>query len=810
MPERTLQHRRTMLVCVSSLAASTNLARAQPSAWEQPIQVPGVEFEVAGTSLAIGSIDADPRPDMLIVMQGRTAAGAGRFAYRIGWNVGANGQASSWSDVVEPGAFGSNVAGIGVAIGRVDEGAVPDIIIATRETATGADRLLYRVGFNLDHAGNAASWSNPIAVTGVGDVGAGGGVSMTNLDANPLPDLVMSGYEKVAGSADRLHYRIGWNLSGTGAAASWSTWRQLAGAGEDLIGVNLLAGGLDQNPRPDLLMVGRSSASGGEFRYRMADNLDATATPQAWSVLHRLPVSIGGSAGAAVALAELDTTAANARPELILGTYLNQARNSGAFTYAVGRDWDSSASRLSAEHRPVHPAVNEDVVYTATASDADGIATVEILVNGAVVASCPSSPCTFRGRPTRDPARGTVVYEARITERGGRTLSTGRREHQVGAPINGVFPTGAVPIWVAGPTDEMINVVFMRDSETYGGQAGLARFQTDVARVLTESYAADEIVGPHLGRFNFWYLTNTATTDTGCVRTVPNAYHAFGDVGAILHTDQFRDCASGGIFSSEPYEIPTIMHETGHAAFGLSDLYNGAGGLNESTPWPNVYRTRDSCRTDSSNHGWPPEACESFPSSSGVTWWRRDRRTSVMGTCSANTYPLCVDNRFAFDLASRRRVAWVLEGRGVEAPPTDTPTFLAVRGVSILLELNANPVLGLVGPHSVSIVRARPAEPSNADEALTVEYLSAGGEVLATVQVGDPRWARTIDPPYGLRRMPGPAVVRVPHVAGATSLRVSPAARSTEPALSRQALTIDLSMAFRAFCGGGSSDPVCR
>lgn len=564
-----------MLVCLTAGLLPISQTGAQPAEWEAAIEGPRFDTEVTDVAASVTQLDNNNRPDLIVAAASRDAAGAVRFTYRIGFNLDQMGKPAQWTEPLAGPALGTRPSGVGMAILQIDSEAAPDLVLITRDPATAtADRLVYRIGWNLRADGTPVSWSDPQTVSDVGRGGRGAAIATAQLDANARPDIVVGTYEPVADAPDRLRYRIGFNLNTSGAAANWSTWRSLAGTGDSINGITLILAELEGGPRPDLLFLARSDAAQvGEFRYRVAENLDAQAVPVSWSPRYRFSGAGLTAKGAAGAFVDLDEATQGARQDLIVGSYdPTAAGNSGAFVYRVGRNWDGAPPRVRLNHRPLHPALDGTVTYTASAEDPNGLTSIQIIVNGNIVATCMTSPCVYSGIPVRDPQRGTVTYEAAATDSGGRPQSSGRREHQMGPVIPNVFPAAAVPIWVTGPIGQRIDIVFLRDRDTYGGTTGFTNFMREIGNVLDRTYAADEAVGRNLGRFNFWYLTATATAGPGCVRTVPDEYWKFGNAGAIVHADRFRDCAWSGVFSSEPFEIDTFMHETGHAAFGLSDL----------------------------------------------------------------------------------------------------------------------------------------------------------------------------------------------------------------------------------------------
>ena len=95
---------------------------------------------------------------------------------------------------------------------------------------------------------------------------------------------------------------------------------------------------------------------------------------------------------------------------------------------------------------------------------------------------------------------------------------------------------------------------------------------------------------------------------------------AFADQLILIHTRSLRDCGGGSVRATvEPTAYRAIVHETGHALFGLPDEYCCDGFYSESPPI--LYRTRRACRRDEDNAEW--RDCVSFVSSrDGRTYWR--------------------------------------------------------------------------------------------------------------------------------------------------------------------------------------------
>jgi hypothetical protein len=91
----------------------------------------------------------------------------------------------------------------------------------------------------------------------------------------------------------------------------------------------------------------------------------------------------------------------------------NTARDpaSGTKSFTVTQV-DTTPPTVTAAHTPTAPTISDTVTITASASDASGIYSIEILVDGASVNICPSSTCTYSSTFSA----GAHSYYARATD----------------------------------------------------------------------------------------------------------------------------------------------------------------------------------------------------------------------------------------------------------------------------------------------------------------------------------------------------------------------------------------------------------
>jgi hypothetical protein len=183
-------------------------------------------------------------------------------------------------------------------------------------------------------------------------------------------------------------------------------------------------------------------------------------------------------------------------------------------------------------------------------------------------------------------------------------------------------------------SENAIDVVFVPDSGygDLGDTTNRQNFYDDVADLIDEGFYQNNMVYSNLSLFNFWYMHNTGTVTppaSGICPTLtwPNLTDAaFAEMVVIVHRNAaVRDCGGGGRASARAGggREWIVVHEGGHAAFGLPDEYCCDGGYRHQPPI--LYNSQNSCNNDAANAAW--RDCQSYTSVSGVDWWRSEDNT---------------------------------------------------------------------------------------------------------------------------------------------------------------------------------------
>lgn len=245
---------------------------------------------------------------------------------------------------------------------------------------------------------------------------------------------------------------------------------------------------------------------------------------------------------------------------------------------------------------------------------------LEIWVNDKNAADHVATTTSTTSYTINDINAGDLVYSCKVAT-GDEESFTGWRRTRVGAPAQG----DAVPVVLTGGRANRVDIVLVPDGDDYNG-AGNAAFQTAMESLIRGSYYGEGYFLARQGAFNFWLARTTGDADriaaptpsdpsaTRCVLTAPANWgdqYSWADAGALLHANTFRDCASNGMFSSEPTSLGTMLHETGHAPFGLPDEYCGPcdGGYWENTPNATMWDTLAECQADAPSLGRVASDC---------------------------------------------------------------------------------------------------------------------------------------------------------------------------------------------------------
>jgi len=362
-----------------------------------------------------------------------------------------------------------------------------------------------------------------------------------------------------------------------------------------------------------------------------------------------------------------------------------------------------------------------------------------------------------------------------------------------------------VPVRLRGaPNSGYIDVVFIPNTDYANA---MTTFENDMLNLIRTQYftmhnfTAEPLPSNYRDRFNFYRYTGGFgfRDDKGWhlpanfLQDAPQR-----DVAGILKNS---DCCVGESFYFGPpsfFHSPArsgalLLHESGHAIWGLLDEYCGDTNYDCSPNCPsptNVWKSQNACQTDATAAGWINGTCEQImwddPNTVGTdcskNFWRYDDdATCLMGDGWTN-----------FDEACTDRINWVFNNW----KSSNT------KGVLIYLHFSGNNIT-----YVSSEVLAGHPDLGMQHESFTGEAQSSTGEVLERFGIWDPRISvgdeETFDE-FGNRRIIGFAnyqddmdfPIIIPFYDNLKTFTIRDA-MTNEPLA-----TVDLTVTLSAYCAG--------
>lgn len=219
------------------------------------------------------------------------------------------------------------------------------------------------------------------------------------------------------------------------------------------------------------------------------------------------------------------------------------------------------------------------------------------------------------------------------------------------------LPKDPIPIRVKGPTIDHLDIVFIPDTDIT-----VNNFRDRLDEVIETLYFKYEMIRGWRARYNFYYSGVQGNYEEGCKFTKPSnmaSLVAVADTVAILHQQtRMRDCRQGTIMSSEISYDKTLIHETGHALFGLIDEYCCGQPYRQQDCEPNVWSSLANCQADARTLGMDASNCVQIAKGSNtVNFWRIDP-TGDTGCIMGGSQHKVGSN---FGTACERRILWRYE-----------------------------------------------------------------------------------------------------------------------------------------------------
>lgn len=291
----------------------------------------GVGQNGEGAGVLTANINSNSIPD-IVLMAYDAPSGPNQFTYQVGFDLDASGNPTSWSNVKVISGAGDYGAGADISVGDIDRNGVQDLILMAVDNPSGPNYFRYKVGFNINSNGDAASWSSLLSSPGLGDIGEGAGASIVDMDNNGILDIVLMAYDAPSGP-NLIRYKVGYNLSTSGVATSWSTPVALTGMGDYGDGAGIAFTDVDNNGTRDIILMVYDDATGANFfRYRVGLSVNSAGVPQTWLPDQVIPGLGDIGEGAGLSVRDID---GNGVKDLIFMAY-DGTVGTNKFVYKIG------------------------------------------------------------------------------------------------------------------------------------------------------------------------------------------------------------------------------------------------------------------------------------------------------------------------------------------------------------------------------------------------------------------------------------------------------------------------------------------
>ena len=303
-------------------------------------QVSGLGHINQGAGVAIGDIDKNGRPDM-ILMGIDNPKGKNNFWYKVLYDIDENGYYSKESSILSISAEGWENSGGDIALCDLNNNGILDMVLLCTDKPTTAGRAYrwYYVAYDLKPDGHYNSLSSLNTLDELGFFYDGAGIDICDINKNGTPDLLMMVYDAPEGE-NSFRYQIAFDLQSNGNYLSLSPVYEVPGLGHDGDGAGVAVGDIDNNGTLDILFMALDAPSGKDkFVYEILPDIDKYGNSYAKPIYTpRFPDSLSTcdtGQGAACCLYDLDN---NGFLDAIFVAIENIKGKSNSWKYVTGHN----------------------------------------------------------------------------------------------------------------------------------------------------------------------------------------------------------------------------------------------------------------------------------------------------------------------------------------------------------------------------------------------------------------------------------------------------------------------------------------
>jgi hypothetical protein len=269
------------------------------------------------------------------------------------------------------------ISGAGIALASISSAHQSDIVVSiienrtagtgTQTNETERNKIVYRIGYNVDSKGDVTVIPNSPFLSGWSAVkegpsighweNQGADIAIGDINKSGRPDFLFA-YIDRTGSINQIYYTIGWDVNTAGDVSRWSNQLSVPLFSESgqKIGTSFQNGGcgvaladISGNGKLDLIVLYiEDQQQINKAYYLIGWDIDNTGNPALWSERRQIP-NFGNweTQGCGVAVQDINS---NGKLDLVFG-FIDDSEGKNKFQYIIGKELNKDGFPTSWSNR---------------------------------------------------------------------------------------------------------------------------------------------------------------------------------------------------------------------------------------------------------------------------------------------------------------------------------------------------------------------------------------------------------------------------------------------------------------------------